>query len=120
MNKKRFALSVLALVLMPFVAVIALATSGGLMGKDLPILGTVPSFSLADQNGKELTLESLQGKVWIASFIFTHCDRLCPVITAHMKRIQRSLRLKEKIRFVSFTVDPARDTEEVLAEYAKR
>jgi cytochrome oxidase Cu insertion factor (SCO1/SenC/PrrC family) len=78
--------------------------------------GTVPDFSLTDQNGKIFTRADLNGKVWIADFIFTNCAGTCPMITSTMRRLQDAL--PSEINLVSFSVDPERDTPEVLAEYA--
>jgi cytochrome oxidase Cu insertion factor (SCO1/SenC/PrrC family) len=80
--------------------------------------GEVPDFSLTDQNGKTLTRADLAGRVWIADFIFTNCAGTCPMITGTMHRLQGAL--PDEVHFVSFSVDPERDTPEVLAEYAKK
>jgi protein SCO1/2 len=52
----------------------------------------------------------------VADFIFTRCGGACPAMTARMARLRREL--PDDVRFVSFTVDPATDTPEVLARYA--
>jgi len=80
--------------------------------------GQVPEFSLTDQNGKSMTRTDLAGKVWIADFIFTNCAGTCPIITGTMRRLQDAL--PEQVHLVSFSVDPVRDTPEVLSEYAKK
>jgi cytochrome oxidase Cu insertion factor (SCO1/SenC/PrrC family) len=86
----------------------------------LPVLGEVPDFSLIEANGQPLRRRDLQGRVWIASFIFTHCAGTCPIMTFHMKKLQAELPARDDLRLVSFTVDPDRDTPEVLQAYAKR
>jgi protein SCO1/2 len=78
--------------------------------------GEVPQFSLRDQNGKTLTRNDLAGKVWVADFIFTNCAGTCPMITATMSKLQSEL--PNEVHLVSFSVDPVRDTPEVLADYA--
>lgn len=80
----------------------------------------VPVFSLTDQNGKTLDNTDLLGKVWAASFIFTHCQGPCPTITRHMAELQKEVADLPDVRLVSLTIDPARDTPEVLKEYAAR
>ena len=80
--------------------------------------GAVPDFSLVDRSGKTVTLHDLAGQVWIADFIFTNCGGACPVMSQSMRKLQDAL--PREIRMVSFTVDPSRDTPQVLAEYAKR
>ncbi len=79
---------------------------------------TIPDFSLTDQNGKTVTLKDMSGKVWVADFIFTSCAGTCPMMSDRMRKLQENL--PAEVLMVSFTVDPARDTPEVLAEYAKR
>lgn len=80
--------------------------------------GSVPEFSLTDQNGKTVTRGDLDGKVWIADFIFTNCAGTCPMLTETMIRLQRAL--PKEVHLVSFSVDPGRDTPEVLAAYAAK
>ena len=77
----------------------------------------VPDFKLVNQEGKEVTLADLKGKIWIASFIFTRCHSSCPTVSATMARLRDEL--PKDIQLVSFSVDPRHDTPEVLAAYAK-
>jgi protein SCO1/2 len=83
----------------------------------LPVLWQVPSFSFVDQNGRATTASDLRGHVWIADFVFTTCTTICPLITAKMAVLQRRLN-EPALRFVSFSVDPTRDTPEALKRYA--
>lgn len=82
----------------------------------LPRLGTLPAFQLVERSGRPLTSASLRSKVWVADFIFTTCGGACPAMTARMARLRREV--PDEVAFVSFTVDPAHDTPEVLARYA--
>lgn len=84
----------------------------------LPVYGQVPEFSLVDQRGQSVTRSALQGRVWVADFIFTHCAATCPMLTARFSRLQERLN-GAPIKLVSFTVDPRRDTPEALARYAE-
>jgi protein SCO1/2 len=84
----------------------------------LPVMGAVPEFSLTAQDGRAVTRAQLNGKVWIADFIFTRCAGMCPNMTGEMRRLQQ--KLPSAIHFVSFSVDPAADTPEVLAAYAAK
>ena len=81
-----------------------------------PRWGRLPAFALRDQLGHPATLATLNGKVWVADFIFTRCGGACPAMTARMARLRREV--PDEIAFVSFTVDPANDTPEVLSRYA--
>ena len=85
----------------------------------LPVLYDAPHFSLVDQEGKPFTSEDLRGKVWVADFIFTHCPGACPLMTMKMSAIQQAVPEKS-VHFVSFTLDPERDTPAALKDYATR
>ena len=78
----------------------------------------VPDFSLTNQQGEPLGLSDMVGKVWIADFIFTNCPTICPAMTQEMARLQSEF-VADPVYFVSFSVDPERDTTEVLTRYAK-
>lgn len=83
----------------------------------LPLLGQVPDFNLTDESGAPFDRDRLLGKAWVADFIFTSCAGQCPQMTAQMQALQR--RLPPEVHLVSITVDPVRDSPEVLAQYAK-
>ena len=83
----------------------------------LPVYGQVPAFSLVDQHSRAVSNQTFNGSPWIASFIFTRCSGQCPMMTAQMAKIGSAA--PKAIRLVSFTVDPAWDSPEVLAQYAK-
>ena len=85
---------------------------------DLTVYGTAPEFSLTERSNRTVTRQELAGKVWIADFIFTNCGGVCPLMTAQMRKLQDQL--PTDIHFVSFSVDPANDTPEILADYAAR
>ncbi len=82
--------------------------------------GRVPAFTLIDQRGKSVTRDELRGKVWIADFIFTRCAGQCPMMNREMMTLAQRFRSAPDFCLVSFTVDPAHDTPEVLAGYAQR
>jgi protein SCO1/2 len=86
-----------------------------------PVLAALPEFSLTDQRGQRFGTRDLAGKVWVANFIFTSCQTMCPVLTQKMSEIGRRARhLGPDLHLVSFSVDPERDTPPRLAEYAAR
>lgn len=86
----------------------------------LPVLGTVPAFTLTDTTGAAVTTESLRGVVWVANFIFTSCPDVCPMLSAHMADVQAHYASTPGVRLVSFSVDPGTDTPPVLAAYGAR
>ena len=88
-----------------------------------PVLGTLPDFTLVDQDTEEFGSEDLRGNIWIADFVFTRCPDMCPMLTSVMARVQRQLTgdpaLKD-VRLVSISVDPEHDTPARLATYAEK
>jgi len=79
----------------------------------------VPAFELHDESEQEVTQEKLLGKPWVAAFIFTNCQGTCPAMSGHMAMLQKKIDNKD-VKLVSFTLDPERDTPEVLKAYAKK
>lgn len=78
----------------------------------------VQPFSVVDQNYNELTSDDLQNKIWIANFIFTSCETVCPPMTSHLKELQHKIENKNMaIEIVSFSVDPSVDTPSKLKQY---
>ncbi len=88
----------------------------------------VADFSLTNQDGMPVTLDSLKGKIIIADFFFTHCPTICPPMTMNMKRLAESInngkRVGDKtnklVHFLSFSIDPERDSVERLKYWADR
>src|SRR5213592_624540 len=81
--------------------------------------GTVPSFQFTNQNGQPFGSAQLAGKIWIADFIYTTCPGPCPMISSRMSELQKPLE-KTDVHLVSFTVDPVKDTPQVLRCYAEK
>ena len=84
-------------------------------------IGPAPEFTLTNQDGKSLSLASLRGKVAVVTFIYASCSDTCPLLTAKMVGIQKRLGgdFGSRVYFISVTVDPERDTPEVLGRYAR-
>jgi protein SCO1 len=87
----------------------------------LPTIGAAPDFALTSQDGNEVRLEDFRGKVVAVAFIYASCPDVCPLLTDKMARVQDELGADfgSKVVFVSITVDPERDTPEVLKGYAE-
>lgn len=79
-----------------------------------------PPFRLVDQNGDSLSLDALRGRVLVLDFIYTNCPGPCPMLTSLHVKTQRALdpSLRDRVRFVSITMDPVRDTPAALRAYA--
>jgi protein SCO1/2 len=87
----------------------------------LPKVGPAPAFTLTAQDGLRLSLNELRGKVVVITFIYTSCADACPLLTAKMAGLQDELgtAFGPQVFFISITVDPERDTPEVLTRYAQ-
>lgn len=80
--------------------------------------GAVPDFAVTERSGARIALSDLKGKVWLADFIYTACRDTCPLESAAMTQLQKDLP-SDRLKLVSFSVDPERDTPTVLARYAE-
>ena len=87
----------------------------------LPKIAPAPGFTLTSQDGAQISLANLRGKVVAVTFIFTRCTATCPVLTPLMSLVQDRLGrdFGSKIAFASITVDPEHDTPEMLKLYAQ-
>ena len=97
--------------------VFILATLG--CSASLQDYGPIADFALTERSGRTITRADLDGKVWIASFVFTRCTGPCPQVSATVARIQKELQNEPDVQLVTFTVDPEHDTPDELKEYAK-
>jgi len=108
-------------------AIIAVATALSWAGRVSlpatapPVLGEVPAFALTERSGAAVTRADLDGRPWVADFIFTRCTGMCPVLSARMAEVRgRAAAAGLSAHFVSFSVDPTHDTPAVLQAYAER
>lgn len=90
--------------------------------KPPPVLGTLPEFSLVDTGGKAFGSADLRGRVYVASFFFTRCPSVCPLLMTRMAQLQQRFRDAgiDDIHLVSITVDPANDTPDALRDAEPR
>lgn len=79
----------------------------------------VPDFSFTDQNQKTITNKDFEGKVYVVEFFFTTCPTICPIMTENMKKIQDEFLGNPKVGIASFSIDPEKDSPQVLKEYAQ-
>jgi protein SCO1/2 len=110
------------LVLIPFVTLAVLLwlrqiEVQALRQRTVSTYGTVPPFQLTNQFDQPFSSAQLAGKIWIADFIYTTCPGPCPMISTRMGELQKPLE-ETDVQLVSFSVDPEKDTPEVLRKYA--
>jgi len=75
-------------------------------------------FHLQDATGKTVSLADYRGKVVAMFFGYTHCPDVCPTTLADMAQVKRLLdKEADKMQVLFVTIDPARDTREMLAQY---
>jgi protein SCO1/2 len=86
-----------------------------------PVVSTIPEYSLTGPDGRPFGSRELSGRTYIASFIFTRCQSICPMIVQHLLKLQARIE-HEKIplTLVSITVDPENDTPSVLKSFAEK
>lgn len=85
-------------------------------------------FTLTNQEGRPVSWDSLKGKIIIADFFFTHCPTICPRMTLNMKRMAESIhngqrvgdKTNKQVHFLSFSIDPERDSVERLKYWADK
>ncbi len=98
----------------------------------------IPDFKLTNQEGNEVSLHDMVSvdpetgdtvpKIIVANFFFTHCTTICPGMTMNIKKLQESIKKSEKVgdrsadfvQFLSFSVDPDRDSVTALKKWADR
>ena len=88
----------------------------------------LPDFSLINQQGDTVSWEGLKGKVVVADFFFTHCPTICPRLTTNMRYLQQSINNSQRVgdktpdflHFLSFSIDPERDSVSRLKQWADR
>ena len=90
----------------------------------LPLIKPAPDFTLLDTSGRPTQLSELRGRVVLINFIYTTCLSACPLLTQRIAllqaRLARSGLRERQAHFLSITVDPDRDSAEVLGRYAGR
>jgi protein SCO1/2 len=88
----------------------------------------LPDFSLINQQGDTVSWKGLKGKVVVADFFFTHCPTICPRLTTNMRYLQQSINNSQRVgdktpdflHFLSFSIDPERDSVARLKQWADR
>ena len=80
----------------------------------------ISSFKFTNQHNEQVTDEFIEGKIHVASFIFTSCGSICPTLTNQMKRASDTFISEEDVAFLSYSVTPWIDTVERLNDFANQ
>lgn len=82
---------------------------------------TVPQWEYLTHDSVLLNSRSIENKIWIADFFFSYCPTICPPMTKAMRGVSDSLSAYQKdLAFLSFSIDPDRDTPARLRLYRER
>lgn len=87
---------------------------------ELPKHGRVPDFAFTSERGRPVAARDLEGRAWVADFIFTRCGGYCPMMSERMAALASSLKDEPGLRFVSFDVDPEHDSLADLVTYSRQ
>ncbi|MFI5159978.1 MAG: SCO family protein [Sphingobacteriales bacterium] len=77
-------------------------------------------FHLTDQNGKPVSLKSMDDKIFVVDFFYTHCPDVCSTINGYMDSLAIGYAKNNLVYFASITVDPKRDSAKALNNYSKQ
>jgi len=78
----------------------------------------IADFSLTNQNGKTITQNDYKDKIYVADFFFTTCQTICPIMTDHMRDIQKEILNDNDVMLLSHSVTPVIDSVAQLKKYA--
>ena len=84
----------------------------------------MPAFSLTDESGERISLESFRGRPFVITFVFTRCPvpNFCPRMSSNFEELQAAIKAGTgtlaATRLLSVTLDPDYDTPKVLSDYA--
>lgn len=81
---------------------------------------TLPDFSFLNQDSQAVTLQTMNGKIFVTEFFFTSCPSICPKMQAQMLRVYEKYKASPNVGIIAFTIDPARDTVGKLKQYEKK
>lgn len=83
-------------------------------------LWQIPDFKFTERGGETVERANLAGKVWVADFFYTTCPGPCPMLSSRLSAMQEKLVDRADVRLVSISLDPEKDTPDVLKQYAER
>lgn len=83
-------------------------------------LARMPEFRARDQRARTVTRADFAGKIAVVNFFYASCGSVCPMLMDKMRRVHTELATIEDLEMASFTITPALDTPEKLADYARK
>ncbi len=87
----------------------------------LPVINAnVEDFAFTNQNGKPLTQNNVDGKVYVAEYFFTTCKGICPKMNANMRRVYDMYKNEPNFLIISHTCMPETDSVPLLKAYEEK
>lgn len=80
----------------------------------------IPAFSFKNQYGQTVTEKTLQGKIYVADFFFTKGPSVCWIMKKNMLQVYDTYKDHPEVGIVSHTIDPVRDSEQILQKYSEK
>ena len=99
---------------------IMLSNTKGFFDVKLPVMSYVQPFTFTDQNGKEVTEDTFDGKVYVAEYFFTTCKGICPKMNANMQIVYEKYKGETDFAILSHTSMPETDSVPVMKDYEER
>lgn len=119
MIKKSYIISIVVIVSFLGISATWVISKANESINELPaVIKKVPDFSMTSHIGENFNQDSLLNKISILDFIFTSCPGPCPIMSNNMRTLYRQYKLHPDLQFISISVDPEYDTQEVLKNYA--
>ncbi len=85
------------------------------------IYSTIPAFQYLNEDSIRVTNSDFKNKVWIVEFFFATCPTICPIMNQQLKKlVNETDKYKKHIQFLSFSIDPKKDTPSKLTEFKLR
>ena len=117
---KKLILSFLIVFFLGIVALFTLREATESKIQNLNVVSSVPSFELVNFNENIFTDNNLIDKITILSFVFTSCPDACPIMSENFSILQERFKDSDLIQFVSITVDPEYDSNDILEAFSEK
>ena len=117
---KKLILSFLIVFFLGIVALFTLREATESKIQNLNVVSSVPSFELVNFNENIFTDNNLIDKITILSFVFTSCPDACPIMSENFSILQERFKDSDLIQFVSITVDPDYDSNDILKTFSEK
>jgi len=81
----------------------------------------IPAFNYLNEDSIWVSNENFKNKIWIVEFFFANCPTICPIMNQQLKKlVNETDKYKKHIQFLSFSIDPKKDTPSKLTEFKLR